>query len=133
MSSQEPINLLPAGSPLALAKVLPARGSRVVGFLLQLSHRAATVAMILTVVVWGMLYLSQDFHLALAAAFGCANLGLCAALVARWLAGRRGLWRASEAVGAAVVNGVILGLSMQLMLISRLDILRATGNAFFSP
>jgi hypothetical protein len=101
-------------------------------FLLQLSHRAGAVAMMLSVAVWAMFYQGQDFHWPLAAAFAVSNVGLCAALAARALAARRGLVT-GEAVGAAAFNGVILALSLQLMVISRLDLLRAAGNAFFTP
>jgi hypothetical protein len=126
-------------APLTLPSTIPAiqisslHRSGPVEFLLQLSHRAGAVAMMLTVAVWGMLYESQDFHWVLAGAFAASNVGLCAALAARTLDRRGALGARREAVGAAVFNGVLLAMALQLMLISRLDVLRAAGSAFFTP
>ncbi|HSV16443.1 MAG TPA: hypothetical protein VLI90_19425 [Tepidisphaeraceae bacterium] len=98
-------------------------------FCLQFGHRVGTVALFAMLAAWALLYRGQSYHWPLAIAFAGSNLGFCAALLARIIA--RG--RSREALGLIIFNLLILALSLQLMLLSRLDVIRAAAERFFSP
>jgi hypothetical protein len=99
-------------------------------FSLQLAHRSGTVALFAMLASWAMLYRGQSYQWPAAIAFAASDIGFCGAMLARLLTkpGRRG-----EAVGAIIFNLIILVLSLQLMLIGRLDVIRAAAERFFSP
>ncbi len=76
-------------------------------------------------------YQGQSYRWPLAIAFMASDLGLCAAIVAA-LAGRRSRHRSAEAVGAMVFNLLLALLSLQWILISRLDLIRSALQKFFA-
>ena len=100
-------------------------------FCLQLAHRLGAVGMLLNLTSWGLLYTSHPMTWPLALAFLCSDVGFCAALTA-WLLARREN-RGSEALGATIFNLIFLILSLQMMVISRLDVIRSAAGQFFSP
>jgi hypothetical protein len=100
-------------------------------FCLQFAHRAGAIAMLLNLASWVMLYNGRDMSWPLAIAFLCSDLGFCAAMGA-WLFARREN-RGTEAVGVLIFNLIFLILSLQMMLIGRLDIIRSAATQFFSP
>jgi hypothetical protein len=101
-------------------------------FFLQVSHRAGAVALLATLATWGMMYAIRDFHMPLAIACGCADVGLCSALVARMLTQPKTHAR-REANGVAIFNLVLLVLALHLMVFARLEVIRSAASAFFTP
>ncbi len=100
-------------------------------FTLQFAHRAGAIAMLLNLTSWAMLYSGRNMSWPLALAFLSSDLGFCAAMIA-WLLARREN-RGSEAVGVLIFNLIFLILSLQMMLIARLDLIRSAATQFFSP
>jgi hypothetical protein len=100
-------------------------------FCLQLGHRLGAIGMLLNLTSWGLLYTKADMHWPLAIAFLCSDVGFCGAMIAWLLARREG--RGGEAVGTLIFNLIFLILSLQMMIIVRLDVIRAAATQFFSP
>ena len=100
-------------------------------FCLQLAHRLGAIGMLLNLTSWGLLYVGRDMAGPLTSAFLCSDIGFCAALIA-WLLARREN-RGSEALGATIFNLIFLILSLQMMVIGRLDVIRSAAGQFFSP
>ena len=100
-------------------------------FCLQLAHRLGSVGMLLNLASWGLLYVGRDTGWPLTLAFLCSDVAFCAALTA-WLLARREN-RGGEALAATIFNLIFLILSLQLMVIGRLDVIRSAASQFFSP
>ncbi len=109
---------------------------------LQVGHRFATVALVALLAAIGSAAASRDFYLPLAVAFGCADVGLCAALLSMSLT-RRSL-PGREAAGVLAFNIVLAGLSLLMMVVARADVIRdavrdqgdaarAAITSFFTP
>lgn len=107
-------------------------GNWATAFLLQVSHRAGAVALLATIATWGMMYAIRDFHVPLALACGCADVGLCSALLARMLSQPKTPSR-REANGVAIFNLVLFVLALHLMVFARLEVIRSAASAFFTP
>jgi len=105
---------------------------RTIFVLLQISHRIGTIALLATLCIWAIMWRAGDFHLPLAVSAGCGDIGLCTALLARMLT-RPGQIARREANGVAIFNLVFFVLSLHLMLVTRLDVIRAAANQFFTP
>jgi hypothetical protein len=101
-------------------------------FFLQISHRIGAVALLATIGTWASMYLIHDFHLPLAIAGGCADVGFCSAMIARLLT-RSATASRREANGAAIFNLVLFVLAIYLMIFARLDVIRAAASEFFTP
>jgi predicted PurR-regulated permease PerM len=99
---------------------------------LQTAHRLGALALLATLAAWALVYRGQDFRWPIIIAFAAANVGFCAAWLARML-GRRDQRNRREATGAMIFNLVFLLLSLQLMLLARLDVIRAAAEKFFTP
>ena len=99
-------------------------------FCLQTAHRLGAIALFAIIAAWAMVYRSQNAHWPIAVAFGASDVAFCAALIARMLAksNRRG-----EAMGALIFNLIILVMSLQMLIYSRLDVIRAAADKFFTP
>jgi hypothetical protein len=106
--------------------------NRVIVFFLQLSHRLGAIALLSTIGTWAMMYMIRDFHLPLAIASGCADAGLCSALIARIFT-RPTTPSRREANGVAIFNLVLFILAVYLMIFARLDVIRAAASEFFTP
>jgi hypothetical protein len=119
----------PAGSAFPAASGVK---SNLLTILLQASHRLGSVALLATIGAWATMYMIKDFHLPLAIAAGTANLGLCAALVARMMTVVSTPLR-RETNGVAIFNLVLLILALQLMVFARLDVIRSAASQFFTP
>jgi len=100
-------------------------------FSLQFAHRCGAVGMLLNLASWALLYNGRNISWPLAIAFLCSDLGFCAAMAAWLIARRQG--RGGEAVGALIFNLIFLILSLQMMVIGRLDVIRSAASQFFSP
>jgi hypothetical protein len=128
------MSTLPANAPPSAAD--PGRKSKLastlLNFLLQASHRLGAIALLATLATWAMIYLSKDFHVPLAITASCSNAGLCFALVSRLIA-RPAQPPRREANGVAFFNGILFLLALQLMLLARIDIIRAAATDFFTP
>jgi hypothetical protein len=94
---------------------------------MQISHRLAAVALFATVAAWVLVYRSQDSHWAVAVAFGASDVAFMAAMLA-WMG-----FRAGEAVGAMAFNGILLALSLQMILFTRIDLIRTVLGKFLTP
>lgn len=99
---------------------------------LQAAHRLGSLALLATLATWALVYRGQDFRWPVVAAFAAADIGFCAAWLVRILS-RRNPRRAREAGGAMIFNLIFLLLSLQLMLLARMDLIRAAANRFFTP
>jgi hypothetical protein len=124
--------------PLETATQLPTRDSSSLCITterlsLQAGHRLAAIAIFATFGAWALLYQSQSDRWAVVIALGASDLGLCMAMVAGLLARRDGRRPTLETHGVFIVNLVLIALSIQLMLFSRLDIFRTAIAKFFSP
>ncbi len=108
------------------------RRQAVIRLALQTAHRCAAAALLLTLAAWALAYEHQDFHWPLAIAFAAADIGFCAALLALTIS-RRARLRGGEAFGVFLFNLIFLILSLQMMLFSRLDVIRTMLEQFFSP
>jgi hypothetical protein len=100
---------------------------------LQAGHRLAAIAIFATFGAWVLLYQGQSDRWAVVIALAASDLGLCMALVAGLLARRAGRRPHTETHGVFIINLVLIALSMQLMLLSRLDLFRTAIEKFFSP
>ena len=101
---------------------------------LQVAHRAAIVGFFAILAALGMLYVGHKdtgVTWAVAAVFVCADIGCCAALLARSVLRPSKLRR--EATVVLLFNATLLVLSLQLMLLTRLDLIRSVAQAFFKP
>ena len=78
------------------------------------------------------MYLMKDFHIPLAIAAGCANLGFCCGLAARAMTAPSTPVR-REANGVTIFNLVLFVLALHLILFARLDVIRAAAGEFFTP
>jgi hypothetical protein len=101
-------------------------------FFLQLAQRAGAVALLATLGAWAMMFMIRDFHLPLAIAGGCADAGLCSALIGKMLAGINTAAR-REANGVAIFNLVLFVLALYLMIFARLELIRSAASEFFTP
>jgi hypothetical protein len=101
-------------------------------FWIQVSQRLGAVALFATLAAWGMMFAVRDFHVPLAIAGGCADVGLCSALIARLLSGST-LASRREANGVAIFNLVLFVLALYLMIFARLDVIRSAASEFFTP
>jgi hypothetical protein len=133
MSSTLPIPQEQANTPAVVPPVTTSNfKSRVIVFFLQLSHRLGAVSLLSTLGAWAMMYVIRDFHLPLAIAGGCADAGLCSALIARILTGP-GAPSRREANGVAIFNLVLFVLAVYLMIFARLEVIRSAASEFFTP
>lgn len=110
----------------------PAAAPQFTAFFLQVSHRIGAISLFALLATWGMMYMARNFGIALAVAFGCADVGLCAALIARMMSPANSPHR-REANGAAVFNLILLALTLNLILLSRLEQIRSAASEFFTP
>jgi hypothetical protein len=100
--------------------------------LLQISQRLGAIALFSTLGTWAMLYLAKDASTPVAITVATANVGLCAALLARMLIDRETRAR-REANGIAIFNLILMVLAVHLMLYTRLDVMRSSAAEFFTP
>ena len=84
------------------------------------------------IAAWVQIYLGQSDRWGVAIAFAASNLGLCAALLVR-IFHRQDQLLFREATGVAFFNLIFLLLSLQLMLLDRMDLIRAAAEKFFTP
>jgi hypothetical protein len=152
LAETDPADLPPLSEPVVPAEpavaqpVEPARscsGPILIRVLVQASHRLATVALLALLATVGLMFAGKDFYGSLAAACGCADAGLCAALLTLSFVRRdRPVWR--ESVGVLTFNATLAVVTLLMMLVARLDVIHADiqqggGNAraavqdFFTP
>ncbi len=122
---------LPPSNALALPIVINIPSSRpttetvgsVAAVLLQISHRAGTVALLAVLGTGYLAFSGHEFYAALACASGCAIAGLCCAILTLSFARRGGRqWR--EAVGVGAFNATIAVLGLILMLVARAGVIQ---------
>jgi hypothetical protein len=104
----------------------------IAGWLLQASHRIGAIALLAALGTAAQMYRVKDFHLPLAIAAGCADVGLCLALLAKMLV-RRDRILQREANGVAIFNLVLFSLAIIFMIFARLTLIRAAAADFFTP
>lgn len=132
MSSATPSPILSTlGTGLPISPGIPTPRRPIEQTFLQIAHRLATVALFAMLGTWALLYRGQDFRWPVLVAFGAGDVGLCAALIALVLA-RRDRRRGGEAMGVLVFNLVLTALSLQMLIVARLDLIRAAAEKFFS-
>jgi len=126
-------DMMSASAPLASASNydIPSSLRCTEQALLQISHRLATIGLFAMIAAWALLYRGQDYHWPVVVTFGACDVGLCTALIALLIARRQGR-RGGEAIGVLVFNLVFVALSLQMVVFSRLDLIRAAADKFFS-
>ena len=100
---------------------------------LQVAHRLGTVALFATIAAWVLIYRGQNYQWPVIAAFAAADLGFCAGILAGLIARRTDASARREALGVTIFNLILLAMSLQLVLISRIDVIRAAASQFFTP
>jgi hypothetical protein len=104
---------------------------RVEAIALQIAHRCGAAAFLLALANLALVYLRHDFKWTLAAAFLAANAGFCAAMLA-WAIARHRRSCPGEALAVMIFNAIFLALSLQLILLDRMDLIRTIADDFFS-
>lgn len=118
-------------SPELTVVTPPTRRDCCADFALQVGHRAAIISFFAFLATLAILYMGGNANWAIAVAFASADVGVCSAILARSLG--RARWPRRETIGLLLFSGALVVLSLQLMLLTRLDWIRAAANSFFTP
>lgn len=102
--------------------------SKFTEFVLQLGHRFAVVSCFAFLGGLAVLYKAGNPMWPLAAAMACADVACCSAVWASSSPSHR-----REARGLLLFGGFLVVLSLQLILLTRLELIRAAAAAFFTP
>jgi hypothetical protein len=90
---------------------------RIADFFLQAAHRVGSAGLISLVIAGALIYAGQEYRWPIAIGFALADVGLCAAIAARFL-GQFEIGRRRESLGVGIFNIVLIVASLILMILS---------------